>query len=109
MGLVGFVATLALVLLYGQGAKHWPWAAAGGMAAVLVLLLGFAFVAGRRSGWKPIHTTALAAGALFTTCCTGFFVEIALHGKAMLLAHAVLAAAMLALLVLAGFKARLGA
>ena len=76
------------------------------MALVLVLLLGFAFGAGRRSGWKPVHTYALAAGALLTYCWTGFFVEIALHGRAMLPVHAVLAAAMVALLVLAGFKVR---
>ena len=107
VGMVGFVATFAFVLLYGQGVHHWPWAAAAGLALILVLLIGFAFWAGRRSGWKPMQTYAFAAGALITTCCTGFFVEIALHDKAaMLPAHAVLVAAMIALLVLAGFKAR---
>lgn len=106
-GFVGLVATLAFVLSYGIGVKHWPWqAAAGGMTLALAVLLGFAFVAGRNSDWKPMHTYALAAGALLTSCWTGFFTEIALHGPAMLSAHAILAAAIVALLVLAGFKMR---
>ncbi len=107
VGIVGFIATSAFVQLYGLGLRHWPWqAAAGGMALALVLLLGFAFGVGRRSGWKPMHTYALAAGALLTYCWTGFFTAIALHGPATLPAHAVLAAAVVALLVLAGFKVR---
>ncbi|MGA7674726.1 MAG: hypothetical protein WCA78_06720 [Rhizomicrobium sp.] len=106
VGIVGFIATFAFVLLYGQGVRHWPWAAAGGMALVLVLLLAFASGASRRTGWKPMHTYALAAGALLTTCWLGFFTEIALHGHSMLWAHAVLAAVVVALLVLAGFKTR---
>jgi len=107
VGLVSFIASFAFVLLYGQGVRHWPWqAASGGMVLVLAFLLWFAFAAGRRSGWKPLQTCALAGGALITYCWTGFFSEIALHGPTMLAVHAVLVAAMLVLLAVAGFKAR---
>lgn len=106
-GLVGLGATSAFVQLYELGGQHWPWlVAAVGMAVVLLLLLGFALAAGRRSGWTPRHTCALAAGALLTYCWTGFFSEIGLHGPSMLWAHAILAAAMVALMALAMAQAR---
>ncbi len=107
VGIVGLVATSGFAQFYGLSLRHGPWqVAAGGMALALILLLGFAFVAGRRSGWEPMHTYALAAGALLTTCWMGFFTEIALHGPATLPAHTVLAAVMVALLVVGGFKVR---
>ena len=107
VGLAGFIATSAFVVLYGQGVRLWPWPiVAGGMAALLTLMLVLSFAVSRRSGWRPLHTTVLAGGALLTYCWTGFASEIALHGAAMVWAHAVLAAAMVALLVLAVFKVR---
>lgn len=108
VGSVGFMATSVLVLLYGQGVQLWPWQiVAGTMAVLLLLLLVFAYETSRRSGWQPMHSYAFAAGALVTYCWIGFSAEIALHGRAMLWAHAILAAAMLALLAIVGWKLHL--
>jgi len=106
-GIVALITTSAFTQFYGFSLRHGPWqVAAGGMALALVLLLGFAYGAARRSGWTPMHTYALAAGALLTTCWAGFFTSLALHGPATLPAHTVLAATIIALLVLAGINVR---
>jgi hypothetical protein len=102
IAVASFLATSAFVLLYGQGVSRWPWLAASGMAALLVLMLAFAIY--RR--WTPAQIYAAAAGALLTYGWSGFFSEIALHGPAMLPAHAGLAAVLGALLVIAGFPFR---
>ncbi|GAA0576407.1 hypothetical protein [Rhizomicrobium electricum] len=104
VGVASFAATSAFVQLYGLGVRIWPWqAVALGMVLLLVLMLAAVFVSHRRSGWTPAQIYAAAAGALLTYGWTGFFTEIALHGPAMLPAHAGLAAVMLVLLVIAGF------
>jgi hypothetical protein len=97
------------VQIYGQGVRYLPWqAVAVAMIVLWLLLLGFAFSTGRRSGWTPTHTFAFAAGATLTYCWTGLFSELALHGPSMLWAHAILAAAMAAFLMLAAFRVRSG-
>lgn len=107
VGLASLISTSAFVQLYGLGVRLWPWqAVTGGLILLLVLMLLFTFRVGGCSGWKPAHTTAMASGALLTYCWTGFATEIALHGPAMLWAHAVLAAVMVALMAFAGIKVR---
>jgi hypothetical protein len=102
VGVASFAATSAFVQLYGLGVHIWPWqAVASGMVLLLALMLAAA--ARRRT---PAEVYAAAAGALLTYGWTGFFTEIALHGPAMLPAHAALAAMMLVLLVVAGFAGR---
>jgi hypothetical protein len=102
IGVASFLATSAFVLCYGQGVPRWPWLATTGMAALLLLMLAFA--TSRR--WTPAQIYAAAAGALLTYGWSGFFSEIALHGAAMLPAHAGLAAVLGALLIRAGFALR---
>ncbi len=99
IGIASFLATSAFVLLYGQGVSRWPWLTATGMATLLVVMVVLAFAANRR----PAQIYAAAAGALLTYGWSGFFSEIALHGSAMLPAHAALAAVLGALLLRAGF------
>jgi hypothetical protein len=102
-GVVGFGATAGLVALYGHGVSVWPWpAVAGGMLLLLIVLLG----AGHRVQGSRAHVTALAAGACLTYVWSGFYTEIALHGRAMLPAHAVLAAIILVVIAVAGVKSR---
>ena len=109
VALVAFQAGSAFVLLYAQGSNvmHWPWQlVAGGMAACAIGMLLFGLAAARRSGWSDMHRFATAAGALLVYCWFGFLTEKGLHGTTMMGAHAALAAAMVALLVVAGFRAR---
>jgi hypothetical protein len=106
-GLSSFGLTFAFVLVYGQGIIHWPWqAVAGGLAALIAIMLTFAVIASRHASWNQPHLHAIGAGALLTYCITGFGSEIALHGPAMLWAHAILVAVLVAVTVLAGIKAR---
>ena len=108
-GLVAFLAGSAFQLLYSQGGTvhHWPWQfVSGGMLALAIGVLLFGIVAGRRSGWSDMHRFAMAAGGLLVYCWLGFLVEITIFGTKMIGAHAALVAAMLGLLILAGFRAR---
>ncbi len=105
VGAVTFMATNALTLIYGHGVKHWPWLpVSGGLIAIIAIVSIFAFVASHRSGWTQTHTYAMATGPLLVYCWLGFPVEIALHGRSMLMAHAVLAAFMVGIVVLAGIR-----
>lgn len=109
VGGVSFVASSACVQLYGQGVNglHWPWQiVSAGLVALVVLMAAFGLSAGRRAGWTDRQSFGIAAGALLTYCWSGFFSEIALHGPAMLGAHALLAAAMVLLMVLAALRLR---
>jgi hypothetical protein len=108
-GIVAFLAGSAFHLLYSQGGTvhHWPWQfVAGGMLALAIGVLLFGLAAARRSGWSDMHRFAMAAGALLVYCWLGFLVEITIFGTKMIGAHAALVAAMLGLLILAGFRAR---
>ena len=107
VGASSFGLSFAFVLVYGQGIVRWPWpAVAAGLTALIVIMLGFAARASRHDGWNQRHQHAIAAGAILTYAITGFASEIALHGPAMLWAHAALAAVLIAVTILAGFKAR---
>ncbi len=109
VGVATFLAGSAFVYLYSWGSNimHWPWEfVTGGMAACAVGMLLFGFIASRKSGWTNMHRFAISAGGLLVYCWFGFFGEIGLHGRTMLGAHTALVVAMLALLIVAGLKAR---
>lgn len=105
--LFAFLAASGFVLSFGGSVRGIPWPISSiemiccGVAAVIV-----ASIAGRRAGWTPSHNFAMAAGALLVYCWHGFFTEIGLHGEAMLVPHAVLVVAMVALAVLAAIRVR---
>ncbi len=103
--LVAFVLGSAFVLLYGMGAfaLHWPWQVVTvGLIALLLVMGGLAALCS--TGWTDGHRFAAAAGGLLVYCWAGFGTDAALHGTAARPAHAALVAAMLLLLVIAGWR-----
>lgn len=111
-GIFAFVTLSGFVLCYGLFAHlfGWPWPAISvGMVlcGTAAALLGG--IAGLRSDWSPAHTFAMGAGALLVYCWHGFFTEMSLYGKAMLVPHALLAAALVVPVVLAGVRIRTAA
>jgi hypothetical protein len=107
-GTLAFAAGSAFLLVYSQGifVLHWPWqGVTGGLAALLLAMLAAGCIAARHQGWTIRHLFAATAGALLVYGWFGFITEVTLHGKAMLVAHAGLAAAMLILLIFAGWRA----
>ncbi len=108
-GVFAFVALSGFVLCYGVLAHTFGWlwpAVTVGMVLCGTAAAQFGGIAERRAGWTPSHNFAMAAGALLVYCWHGFFTEIGLHGKAMLVPHAVLVVAMVALAVLAAIRVR---
>lgn len=107
VGIVAFVAGSAFVLVYVMGSFVWhsPWqAVAGGLLAILLVILGCGIAAQRSAGWTDWHRFAATAGGLLVYCWSGFGTDAALHGTAARGAHAGLVVALLAVLALAGWR-----
>jgi hypothetical protein len=108
IAIIAFVAGSAFMICYGQGAFvwHWPWqSVAGGMLAMLIVMLGCGLAAQRSAGWTNRHRFAATAGGLLVYTWYGFLTDASLHGTTMLRAHAALAVALLTVLAIAGKRA----
>ncbi len=99
------------LLIYAHGGLglHWPWpvAAAAMLLNDAALAAWFAF-ASRGRTWRALDGWAAAQGGLLVYAWFGYEGLRNMHHEADLVGHSVLVAALLALGLLAGLRARLG-
>jgi hypothetical protein len=109
LGVAAFVAGSAFHIVHASGPGRLPAVVTTlAMLAIAGGFIGLLAWAGRGRVWRDIHRAALVAGGIGVYLWLGFTVELRLHGAAAIQGHAVLAAAMLLLTVVACVTAARG-
>jgi hypothetical protein len=105
--LAGLVFGSALMVLQQIAEARMHWNPIECVAAIVVLqaaFIGFMAVFTRGKVWNDRQRFALMAGGFLTYAWIGFPLDVELHGKADLHAHAILAAIMCLILAIAGYR-----
>jgi uncharacterized membrane protein SirB2 len=100
-----FGSALMVLQQLAQARLHWnPIECVLAIVALQAAFIGFMTVFTRGKVWNDRQRFALMAGGFLTYAWIGFPLDVELHGKADLHAHAILAAMMCLVLAIAGYR-----
>jgi hypothetical protein len=105
--LASFVAGSVFMLLSRKGESTWHLGATLAVALMLgieAVLVAFVWRQTRGGAWDERRRFAFMAGAFMVYVWIGFLTDISLHGQSDIIAHSVLAALAVGLLVLVGMR-----
>lgn len=106
LGVAGFVAGSAFVILYSSAPTvlRWPPAVTATVQAALAALILIVPMRGGPYAWRPAQAWAASTAGLLVYVWQGYGVDMALHGRSDLIGHTAVVGGLSAVQAVAGFR-----